>query len=137
MATPSTTDLCIWQVSDGSYRVRLMSSDDWTVALKVLRFDSYWHEVCQGLRPVFRFPVVGTARIDGVATVRTLRDVLGIEVRKPGPVVWSDGQQVRTAGTAVEMARLIGIDREDVRRMARYGCSFSNGYAGYNDPDGV
>lgn len=52
-------NLCVWEVSDGSYRVRL-TDDRWSDVKKhLLSQDPYWPEVVAGLRPVFVMPTEG------------------------------------------------------------------------------
>ena len=73
-------NLCVWQVSDGSYRVRLTADDRWSDVKKhLLSQDPYWCEVVTGLRPVFVLPTVGRER--SISLCRSVMRSLGIENR--------------------------------------------------------
>ena len=127
----ANNDICIWRIdSDGSYRVRIVGENT-AAALSILAYDSYWHEVVAGLKPVHRI-TIGEGR-NAVAVVRAFQRTLGVDRRSQLPVIWSNGIQTRRSGTFAGLAELTGLDPRDVSRMVRYGYTVYNGFAAYEE----
>ena len=122
--------VCIWRVSDLSYRVRITDCYWPAVRSKLLTLDSYWSEICAGLEPVYRLPVPG--REESLSLCRAAMKALDVPLRGTRrPVAWmsSDGSTLRMAGTVAAL----GLGNRSRRQLA---CGFGtegSGYIGYVD----